>query len=365
MWVPGWDGEYPPVAMTAPLANGDLAELLARAAEEEQEHRRRVLRRAARAALTWPEEAAGVAAADDRSLTELRGVGPWIARIIHGWLEDPPAVPEPPAVRTGFMTLADARRTLAAQPGWRSNLLGDLQMHTTWSDGRASLDTMAEAAAGHGHKYVAVTDHSKGLPIANGMDEPTLQRQGQVIDAHNGDGRIRLLHALEMNLSPQGEGDMDPEALSRLELVLGAFHSSLRETADQTDRYLAAVRNPTVTVLAHPRGRRFGARGGLDADWARVFAAAAEAGTAVEIDCFPDRQALQVDLLPPAVEAGAWFSIGTDAHHPHELAFIEFGLASAIAGGVPRARILNFLPAEEVVAWARGRGRSRRGAGRG
>ena len=348
--------------MTGPLANGDLAELLARAAEGEQEHRRRVLRRAARAALTWPEEAAAVAISNDRTLTELRGVGPWIARIIHDWLESPPEVPEPPAVRKGFMSLAAARGTVAGQPDWRSDLLGDLQMHTTWSDGRESLETMAQAAAGHGHSYVAVTDHSKGLPIAKGMDEPTLLRQGRAIDAYNADGRIRLLHSLEMNLSPQGEGDMDPDALGRLELVLGAFHSALRETTDQTDRYLAAVRNPTVTVLAHPRGRRFGARRGLDADWDRVFAAAAEAGTAVELDCFPDRQDLQVDLLPTAVEAGAWFSIGTDAHHPRELAHIEFGLAAAIAGGVPRARILNFLPAEEVVAWARGR-RSGRGAG--
>jgi putative hydrolase len=348
--------------MTGPLANGDLAELLARAAEGEQEHRRRVLRRAARAALTWPEEAAAVAGSNDRSLTELRGVGPWIARIIHDWLESPPEVPEPPSVRKGFMSLAAARSTVAGQPDWRSNLLGDLQMHTTWSDGRESLETMAQAAASHGHSYVAVTDHSKGLPIAKGMDEPTLLRQGQAIDAYNADGHIRLLHSLEMNLSPQGEGDMDSEALGRLELVLGAFHSALRETTDQTDRYLAAVRNPTVTVLAHPRGRRFGARRGLDADWDKVFAAAAEAGTAVELDCFPDRQDLQLDLLPTAVEAGAWFSIGTDAHHPRELAHIEFGLAAAIAGGVPRARILNFLPAEDVVAWARGGG-SGRGAG--
>jgi putative hydrolase len=334
--------------MAAPLSNRHLAELLARAAEKEEDHRRRVLRRASRAALTWPQEAAAAG-----SLTDLRGVGPWIARIVDGWLEEPPEVPDPPAVRQGFMTLAEARHLLAGHPDWRPRLRGDLQMHTTWSDGRASLEEMAEAAAGHGHRYVAVTDHSKGLPIARGMDEAKLLRQGEAIAAHNADGGIRLLRALEMNLSPEGEGDMDPGVLGGLDLVLGAFHSKLRETADQTERYLAAVRNPTVTVLAHPRGRRFGARRGLDADWTRVFAAAAEAGTAVEIDCFPDRQDLPVDLLPAAVEAGAWFSIGTDAHNPHELAFIEVGLASAIAGGVPRERILNFLPAEEVVAWAR------------
>lgn len=339
--------------MAIPLRNGDLAELLARAAEREVEHRRRVLRRAARAAMTWPEEATAIVL-DGRSLTELRGVGPWIAKTIGAWLEDPPEVPEPPAVRSGFRTLAEARETLASHPEWRARLQGDLQMHTTWSDGKAPLEEMAEAAAGRGRRYVAVTDHSKGLPIARGMDEPTLLRQIEAIDAYNAaEPPIRLLRALEMNVSPEGEGDMDPEVLGRLDLVLGAFHSKLRETVDQTERYLAAVRNPQVDVLAHPRGRRFGARRGLDADWPRVFAAAAEAGTALEVDCFPDRQDLQVELLPLAVEAGAWISIGTDAHRPSELDSIEFGLAATLSAGVPPERILSFLPADDVVAWAR------------
>jgi putative hydrolase len=347
------------------LRNRDLAELLAGTADGEEGHRRRALRRAARAALLWPEEAMAVASAG-RTLTELRSVGPWIARTIHAWLEDPPPVPEPTPLRQGFMSLAEARAVLAAHPDWRPALRGDLQMHTTWSDGRAPLEEMAEAAAGRGHEYVAVTDHSQGLKIARGMDEATLLRQMERIDDHNrGDG-ILLLRSLEMNLSPEGEGDMDPDVLGRLDLVLGAFHSRLRETDDQTRRYLAAVRNPTIHVLAHPRGRRFGARRGLEADWPAVFAAAAEAGTAVELDCFPDRQDLPVDLLPVAVAAGASFSIGTDAHAPEELDFLEFGLAAAVLGGVPRERILNFRPPDQVVAWAGGpaglRRRPRRGS---
>ena len=334
-------------------SNRDLMELLALAAEGEENHRRRALRRAARAALLWPEEAADLATAG-RSLTELRAVGPWIARTIQGWLEEPPEVPHPPPLREGFMTLSEAKTILRDHPEWRPGLQGDLQMHSTWSDGRASLEEMAEAAAGQGHRYAAVTDHSKGLPIAHGMPEEKLLRQQEAIDRINSGGSIRLLPSLEMNLSPAGEGDMDPAVLERLDLVLGAFHSRLRDRADQTERYLAAVRNPTVHVLAHPRGRRFGARAGLQADWPRVFAAAAEAGTALEIDCHPDRQDLEVELLGLAVEAGAWISIGTDAHHPWELTMIDLGLAGALAGGVPRERILNFLPADQVVAWARG-----------
>jgi histidinol phosphatase-like PHP family hydrolase len=335
-----------------PLRNRDLAELLARAAELEQEHRRRVLRRASRAALTWPLEAATLPD-QGRSLTELRGVGPWIARMIDAWLESPPEVPEPPAVRSNFLTLAEARQVLTDNPDWRPSLQGDLQMHTTWSDGKAPLEEMAEAAATHGHRFVAVTDHSKGLPIANGMPEEKLLRQGDAIRTYNDDGApIRLLRSLEMNLSPEGQGDMDPTVLEQLDLVLGAFHSQLRTTSDQTERYLAAVRNPTVHVLAHPRGRRFGARGGLRADWPRVFTAAAEAGMALEIDCHPDRQDLEVDLLRLAAETGVWISIGTDAHYPHELAFIEFGVAAAVLGGIPRERILNFLDVDGLLAWA-------------
>jgi histidinol phosphatase-like PHP family hydrolase len=339
-----------------PLRNRDLAELLARAAELEQEHRRRVLRRASRAALTWPLEAATLPD-QGRSLTELRGVGPWIARTIDTWLESPPEVPEPPAVRSNFLTLAEARQVLTDNPDWRPSLQGDLQMHTTWSDGKASLEEMAEAAATHGHRFVAVTDHSKGLPIANGMPEEKLLRQGDAIRTYNEDGvPIRLLRSLEMNLSPEGHGDMDPAVLRQLDLVLGAFHSRLRESSDQTERYLAAVRNPTVHVLAHPRGRRFGARRGLRADWPRVFAAAAEVGMALEIDCHPDRQDLEVDLLRLAAETDVWISIGTDAHYPHELAFIEFGMAAAILGGIPRERILNFLDVDRLLAWARAKG---------
>jgi histidinol phosphatase-like PHP family hydrolase len=157
-----------------------------------------------------------------------------------------------------------------------------------------------------------------------------------------------------MNLSPEGEGDMDPDVLAGLDLVLGAFHSRLRVTEDQTERYLAAVGNPSVHVLAHPRGRRWNTRPGLRADWPRVFAAAAEAGTAVEIDAFPDRQDLQVSLLEIARDAGPWISIGTDAHRPDELTHLEFGVAAAIAARFPRDRVLNTLTPERIRAWAGG-----------
>jgi histidinol phosphatase-like PHP family hydrolase len=348
---------FPQNGRVNPPTNRDLGELLAAAARNEKEHRQRALRRASRAALTWPEEAAALGE-EGRSLTELRSVGPWVARIIEGWLEEPPEVPEPPPERRGFLTVAEARAAVEAHPEWRAELRADLQVHTTYSDGKATLEEMADLLEGMGYSHAAITDHSKGLPIAGGMHEERLAQQGRHIEEVNAsfDGRhssFRLLRSIEMNLSPEGEGDMEPEALGRLDLVLGAFHSNLRVTDDQTERYVAAVRNPTVHVLAHPRCRKFGRRLGLWADWPAVFGAAAEAGTAVEIDASPDRQDLDVDLVRVAAEAGAWLSIGTDAHYPHELGWMDLGLAAAILAGAPRERILNYLTREELVEWAR------------
>ncbi|HEX9410177.1 MAG TPA: PHP domain-containing protein [Actinomycetota bacterium] len=348
------------------LTNAQLAELLARGAEDEPSgtNRHKALLRASRAALFWPEEAADVVG-QDRPLTELRAVGPWLSGVIGAWLgsaggEPPDPVPAP-EVRRGFLTLAEVRATLAEHPEWRAALRADLQMHTTFSDGKASLREMAATCAEvHGYRQVAVTDHSKGLPIALGMDEARLAVQGEEVRAVNAEleaqgADLRVLHGLEMNLSPEGEGDMDPGALRSLDLVLGAFHSKLRLTDDQTERYLAALRNPTFHVLAHPRGRRWGARVGLRADWPTVFEEAAAQGKALEIDAYPDRQDLDVELLRLAREAGAWISIGTDAHHPRELQSMEFGLAAAIRAGIPRERILNFLPRGELMVWTASR----------
>jgi DNA polymerase (family 10) len=342
------------------LSNAQLAELLAKAAEAEAEgtNRRKALQRASRAAFFWPEEAWSLLD-HERPLTELRSVGPWLAGVIGGWLDPTADVspPAPPEIRRGFLTLSEARATLAANDWWREALRADLQMHTTYSDGRNSLREMATEAAGYGYGHVAITDHSKGLPIAHGMDEARLATQGADIRLLNEElersgAAFRVLHAIEMNLSPDGEGDMDPEALGRLDLVLGAFHSKLRLADDQTERYLAALRNPMVHVLAHPRGRRFNARLGLRADWSRVFAEAAALDKALEVDGYPDRQDLDVELLATAGDARVRISIGTDAHSVEELRYIEYGVAAVIRAGIPRERILNFLSLDDLLAWA-------------
>ncbi len=337
------------------VTNLMLAELLARASDEHEGNKRRALKRASGAALTWGQEAAEIAA--DGELTELTAVGPWVAaRIEEMMQESSPA--EPPPVRRGFSSLASARATVAAHPEWKRALRADLQMHTTYSDGRAQLEGMAQACVERGYEYMAVTDHSKGLAIAGGMNEQVLARQGKAIALLNerlkGEGAsLRILRGIEMNLSPAGEGDMEPAALADLDLVLGSFHSQLRRTEDQTDRYLAGLNNPHVHVLGHPRCRMWDRRPGLTADWERVFALAARLDKAVEFDAHPNRQDIGEELLPLAIEAGARISIGTDAHDVGEVDFIDLALAAVIEAGTPRQRILNFMPLNELTSWAR------------
>jgi histidinol phosphatase-like PHP family hydrolase len=339
------------------LSNTNIAELLAQQAEGETGILSRAFRRAARSAFLWPEEVSDLLA-KDRPLTELRSVGPFIGKQIQNWIDKPPRRAKTvPAVRREFISLAEARRLLASQSSWRSNLRGDLQMHTRWSDGSGTIAEMAAAARERAYEYIAVTDHSKALKIAGGIDERALKREGTEIAKVNvslskSRANLTVLRSIEMNLNPRGEGDMSPASLLALDLVLGSFHSALRTTEDQTERYVAAMRNPHIHILGHPRGRIYNFRIGLKADWPRVFAEAAQRDKALEIDCYPDRQDLNIALLKVAREHGTRISLGTDAHHPWQLEFIDLGLAAALRAKIPSDRILNFMQMIELKAWA-------------
>jgi histidinol phosphatase-like PHP family hydrolase len=342
------------VKASAPPSNADLAELLARKAETSSGILVRAFRRAARSAFLWPERAVDLVATG-RALTELHGVGPFLAEELRKWIENPPTeMMKPPPLRRDFLTRADAGVLLAANQDWARRLRGDLQMHTGWSDGSGSVLEMAQAAKERDYEYIGITDHSKGLKIAGGIDEKALRAQASEIATANvamrGSG-VTVLRSIEMNLNPRGEGDMDPKALAGLDIVLGAFHSALRKKEDQTPRYLAALRNPDIHVLGHPRGRIYNFRLGLKADWLRVFAMARRLDKAVEIDSYPDRQDLNLSLLKMARKEGVRISLGTDAHHPHQLEFIELGLAAALKARIPPDRILNFMDLASLRAW--------------
>ena len=229
-------------------------------------------------------------------------------------------------------------------------------MHTLWSDGSASVQEMAEAAEVRGYEYIAITDHSKGLKIAGGINEEQLERQAEEIAGvndllQNSNQKIRVLRSIEVNLNPKGEVDMEKSALDKLDIVLGCFHSSLRKKEDQTERYVAALRNPAIQILGHPRGRIYNFRQGLSADWEKIFGVAAELDKAVEIDSYPDRQDLSIDLVRLAAKAGCRISLGTDSHGTSQLEFIEFGLAAAVKAEIDSSRILNFMPRQILLDW--------------
>ncbi len=297
----------------------------------------------------WPEEAAAIQRSG-RSLTDLRSIGPFTAHFIAEWLRDPPDPPVPPPLRDGFITYAHARAVLEAHPDWREVARADHQMHTDETDGSSTIEEMAAAAAELGRERIAITDHSKTLRITNGMDEARLRAQGEHIAAINARGSGPLvLRSIEMDLTPEGAGDMDPKGLAELDLVLGAFHSKLRLRDDQTERYFRGLENADIQVLAHPRGRIYNFRAGLSCDWQRVARRAAETATALEIDAYPDRQDLDIERLRIVAAENAWLSIGTDAHTPGELVFLDIGIAAAILAGVSRDRVLNLLSARQLA----------------
>jgi histidinol phosphatase-like PHP family hydrolase len=339
-----------------PLTNAELAELLARQSEIESGVLVRAFRRAARNALFWPESASTLVA-QNRSLVELSAIGPFIEKHVRQWIESPePRLGTIPPIRRDFFALADAESFLKKKPEWANSLRGDLQMHTCWSDGSGTVSAMTEAARERGYEYIAITDHSKGLKIAGGIDERALRDQAREIAETNkaisrGGRKLTVLRSIEMNLNPQGEGDINPKSLSGLDLVLGSFHSSLRRRDDQTERYLKALRNPHIQILGHPRGRIYNFRLGLKADWPRVFVEAARLDKALEIDCYPDRQDLNLTLLKLARSAGTRVSLGTDAHHPWQLDFIRLGLAAALRARIPAERIVNFMSIQQMKRW--------------
>jgi histidinol phosphatase-like PHP family hydrolase len=347
-----------PKCQASTLTNAQIAELLAREAVRAKMPARKALRRASRRALFWPEEASELHRTG-RALTEFTAVGPYLQRLIATWLDDPPEVPEPPVIRQGFLTLTEARATLSKNPSWLRGIKGDLQMHSTWSDGEGTIAEMAAGAVERGYEYIAITDHSKGLKIAGGIDEQQLLRQADEIADVNAQIRARghtlkVLRSIELNLNPLGEGDMDTSCFPGLELVLGCFHSSLRTKEDQTQRYISALRNPAIHILGHPRGRVYNYRIGLSADWPRVFDEAARLDKAVEIDGYPDRQDLNVDLLQIAKRSGCRISLGTDSHGPTQLGFMEYSAAAALRAGIKRDRILNFMSADGLNGWVEG-----------
>jgi histidinol phosphatase-like PHP family hydrolase len=257
--------------------------------------------------------------------------------------------------RQGYLCRTSAHRIVRdGDPDLHpSRLRGACHWHTNDSDGKAGLEAMARACARRGHAWSMVTDHSRGLEVASGLDREGLRLQRRRIDKWNrlrGEDH-RLFQGLEVEVRSDGTLDVPKGERLEVECVVAAVHSAFDPDRDQTDRLIRAVSTPGVHVLAHPRGRHFHYRPGLKARWELVFAACEELGVAVEINGFPRRQDLDADLARLAADAGCEFLLASDAHAVSHLEFDTFASAIAMQAGVPRDRILNIRHADEIEAW--------------
>jgi DNA polymerase (family X) len=229
------------------------------------------------------------------------------------------------------------------------DIRGDIHMHTTETDGRASLEEMAEAAKNLGYEYIAITDHSKAIAMANGLDEQRAVAFARQVREMNQDGLgIRVFSGLECDIMKDGALDLTNDALAELDLVIGSVHSHMNmDAAEMTDRLLRALECPHLKVLGHPTGRLLMQREPFPFDFDRIVAEAVKRKVRFEINASPERLDLNGTLARTAKSRGAKFTISTDAHHPKHLHNMWYGVLTARRGWLGPEDILNTLPVEK------------------
>ena len=232
------------------------------------------------------------------------------------------------------------------------DIRGDLQMHTTASDGKHSIEQMAEAARELGYEYIALTDHSKSVTVANGLDEKrTLQQIKKIRAAEKSVGGIRLLASSEVDILKSGSLDLHDEVLAQLDVVVVSVHSYMNlEKPAMTERILAAIENPYSQILAHPTGRLLLRRDPYDYDMEKVLDACRKNGVAVECNAYPDRLDLRDAHLRLAKQRGVKVVISTDAHATNQLRVMKYGVATARRGWLEAKDVLNTLPLAKFTA---------------
>jgi histidinol phosphatase-like PHP family hydrolase len=259
------------------------------------------------------------------------------------------------STRRGYLSRVEMTQTLHSGPAdlHPDRLRGACHWHTRDSDGKASLETMANACVRRGYPWSLVTDHSRGLEIASGLDEEGVRIQRRRVERWNdryGEDH-HLFQGLEIEVLEDGTLDVPKGERLEVDCVVAAVHSAFDPDRDQTERLLRAVTTPGVHVLAHPKGRHFHHRSGLKARWEKVFSACADAGVAVEVNGFPRRQDLDPDLARLAVDSGCELLLASDAHAVPHLEFDGYASAIAMRAEVPRDRILNIKHADEFEVW--------------
>jgi putative hydrolase len=287
--------------------------------------------------------------ARNRTLTALTGVGDTTAAVITeslaGGVPDYLANLEPEEALVGESPEPDRLRAA---------LRGDLHMHSDWSDGGSPIDEMVGTARDLGHEYVALTDHSPRLTVARGLSPERLREQlGIVAQLNESMAPFRVLTGIEVDILDDGGLDQEDDLLAQLDVVVASVHSKLRMPAEQmTPRIIAAVSNPHTDVLGHCTGRLLTGRGRPESqfDAEAVFEACRDHGVAVEVNSRPERLDPPLRLLRLAADIGCVFSIDTDAHAPGQLEWQTNGSARALECGIEPDRVINTLPAEELLA---------------
>ncbi|MDQ0754443.1 PHP domain-containing protein [Arthrobacter sp. B3I4] len=294
----------------------------------------------------------------DGRLKRMKGIGDRTFQVIAQAVDG--EVPEYLATlrERGAEPLVEGGRELLA------SLRGDLHMHSNWSDGGSPIEAMLDAARTLGREYVALTDHSPTLKIANGLTPERLNEQLGLLpgieaaQADDGRPQPRLLAGIEVDILEDGKLDQTPELLDRLDMVVASVHSKLRsDSRTMTRRMLGGIEDPHTRVLGHCTGRLItgsrGTRPPSDFDAKRVFAACADNDVAVEINARPERQDPPDELIQLALDAGCLFSIDSDAHAPGQLDFLQYGAERAARNGVPADRIITTWPLDRLLEWAR------------
>ncbi|WP_238016349.1 PHP domain-containing protein [Dactylosporangium sp. AC04546] len=346
-----------------PTARDPLADLRRIAYLLERAHEKTYRVRAFRGAATMLgklPEGELAARAKAGTLTDLAGVGDVTARCVVESLGGEEPVYLRRLEATAGQDLDEATR------GLLEALRGDCHAHSDWSDGGSPIDEMALTAAGLGHEYLVLTDHSPRLTVARGLSAERLEEQlGVVADLNAGFAELgmsfRILTGIEVDILADGSLDQTDELLARLDVVVGSVHSNLKDEPEvMTRRMVTALANPHLDILGHCTGRLItggrGTRPESRFDPAAVFAAAVEHDKAIEINSRPERLDPPKRLLRVALETGCKFSIDTDAHAPGQLDWLSNGCARAVACGVPAERIVNTLPAADLLAWAASHG---------
>ena len=234
-----------------------------------------------------------------------------------------------------------------------ADIQGDLHMHTTWSDGAYSIEEMIEACRAKGYRYMAITDHSQYLKVANGLTAERLREQKKIIHELNEQyDDMTILSGIEMDILPDGTLDFDDELLAEMDLVIASIHSSFSQPREVImERLKTALHNPHVDIIAHPTGRIIGQRAGYDVDIEMLIELACKTNTALELNANPHRLDLAAPYLRKAQEAGVPIIINTDAHNIDMLEHMEIGVSAAKKGWLKKSSVLNAKSADELLTF--------------